>query len=101
MQALHGDVALLPQAVLADFISEGHFGRHLRKMRRHYQQNKLLAISTLQQALPQCRLHATEAGLHIVLEFPQPIDEGRLLAELLTGERPFTDPAPYSATRFD
>ncbi|WP_194791832.1 NAD(P)/FAD-dependent oxidoreductase [Pseudomonas sp. UFMG81] len=26
---------------------------------------------------------------------------GRLLAELMTGERPFTDPAPYSATRFD
>ncbi|AXM94687.1 FAD-dependent oxidoreductase [Pseudomonas plecoglossicida] len=26
---------------------------------------------------------------------------GRLLAELLTGEHPFTDPAPYSAARFD
>ncbi|MCE1114484.1 MULTISPECIES: NAD(P)/FAD-dependent oxidoreductase [Pseudomonas] len=26
---------------------------------------------------------------------------GRLLAEMMTGERPFTDPAPYSATRFD
>jgi D-amino-acid dehydrogenase len=25
---------------------------------------------------------------------------GRLLAELMTGEQPFTDPAPYSATRF-
>ena len=26
---------------------------------------------------------------------------GRLVAELVTGEHPFTDPAPYSATRFD
>ncbi|UVK80873.1 FAD-binding oxidoreductase [Pseudomonas sichuanensis] len=26
---------------------------------------------------------------------------GRLLAELMTRERPFTDPAPYSAARFD
>ncbi|HDS3812054.1 TPA: FAD-binding oxidoreductase, partial [Pseudomonas putida] len=26
---------------------------------------------------------------------------GRLVAELITGEPPFTDPAPYSATRFD
>jgi GntR family transcriptional regulator/MocR family aminotransferase len=25
-----------PQAVLADFIAEGHFGRHLRRMRLHY-----------------------------------------------------------------
>lgn len=26
---------------------------------------------------------------------------GRLLAELLTGQHPFTNPAPYSAARFD
>ena len=51
-------------------------------MRRYYQQNKQLAISILQQGLPDCRLHATEAGLHLVLEFPQPIDEGQLLAGL-------------------
>ena len=25
---------------------------------------------------------------------------GRLLAEMMTGETPFTDPAPYSAERF-
>jgi D-amino-acid dehydrogenase len=25
---------------------------------------------------------------------------GRLLAELMTGETPFTDPAPYRADRF-
>ena len=37
------------------------------------------------------------AGLEITLG---PVS-GRLVAELITGERPFTDPAPYSATRFD
>jgi len=26
---------------------------------------------------------------------------GRLIAELITGEPPFIDPAPYSAERFD
>ena len=26
---------------------------------------------------------------------------GRLLAELVTGQAPFTDPSPYSAARFD
>ena len=25
---------------------------------------------------------------------------GRLLAEMMTGEAPFTDPAPYAVTRF-
>ena len=82
LQALHGDVPLLPQAALADFISEGHFGRHLRKMRRYYQQRKLLAVQLLSQQLPQCRLHAQAAGLHLVLELPQPVAEAALLTAL-------------------
>lgn len=82
VQALHGDVPLLPQATLADFISEGHFGRHLRKMRRYYQQRKQYAVQLLTEQLPQCRLYAKDAGLHLVLEFPEPIDETALLTAL-------------------
>lgn len=29
-------ISVLPQAVLQEFIVEGHFGRHLRRMRMHY-----------------------------------------------------------------
>jgi GntR family transcriptional regulator / MocR family aminotransferase len=82
VQAVHGDVPLLTQAALADFISEGHFGRHLRKMRRHYQQNKQFAVQLLQEELPQCRLHALDAGLHLVLEFPHAVDEAALQQQL-------------------
>jgi GntR family transcriptional regulator / MocR family aminotransferase len=82
VQALHGDVATLPQAVLADFISEGHFNRHLRKMRRYYQQRKQLAAQMLQQGLPQCQLSALDAGLHLVLHFPLPLDD-KLLQQRL------------------
>lgn len=84
LQALHGDVPLLPQATFADFISEGHFGRHLRKMRRHYQQQKQLAAQILQQGLPQCRLYALDAGLHVVLEFPKKLDDVSLQQQLMT-----------------
>lgn len=82
LQALHGDVPLLPQAALADFISEGHFGRHLRKMRRYYQQQKQFAAQLLQQGLPQCRLYALDAGLHLVLEFPERLDDVSLQQQL-------------------
>ena len=82
VQALHGDVPLLPQATLADFIAEGHFGRHLRKMRRFYQQRKQLAVALLTEQLPQCQLYAKDAGLHLVLQFPAPVDEAALLSEL-------------------
>jgi GntR family transcriptional regulator/MocR family aminotransferase len=82
VQALHGDVPLLTQAALADFINEGHFGRHVRKMRRYYQQNKQFAIQLLQEELPQCRLHAKDAGLHLVLEFPHAVNEAALQQQL-------------------
>ncbi|MDX3775038.1 PLP-dependent aminotransferase family protein [Chromatiaceae bacterium AAb-1] len=82
LQALHGDIPLLPQAALADFISEGHFNRHLRKMRKNYQYKKQLAARLLQQYLPECRLSALAAGLHLVLEFPKNTDETALLQHL-------------------
>lgn len=69
-QALSGDVALLPQAVLADFISEGHFNRHLRKMRRRYQQQKQQAVQLLQQHFPTGSILAQDAGLHLTLLLP-------------------------------
>lgn len=84
VQALHGDVAVLPQAVLADFINEGHFNRHLRKMRRSYQQKKHQACQLLQQYLPQCRLLATDAGLHLVLCLPDNCDDQALARQLQT-----------------
>lgn len=70
VQAIHGDVPLLPQAALADFISEGHFSRHLRKMRKLYQQKQQLALQLASQYLPDWQLYALHAGLHLVLRCP-------------------------------
>lgn len=84
LQALHGDVPLLTQAVLTDFISEGHFNRHLRKMRRYYQQRKQYAVALLSSGLPKCQVHARDAGLHLVLEFPRRLDDQALAMQLTT-----------------
>jgi GntR family transcriptional regulator/MocR family aminotransferase len=81
-QALHGDVPLLPQAVLADFINEGHFNRHLRKMRRLYQQQKQQAVALLQQHFPACSLLAKDAGLHLTLLLPALTDDITLCQQL-------------------
>lgn len=81
-QALHGDVALLPQAVLADFIDEGHFNRHLRKMRRYYQQRKQLAVTLLRQHLPHASLLAQDAGLHLTVLLPELTDDVTLCRQL-------------------
>jgi GntR family transcriptional regulator / MocR family aminotransferase len=83
LQAVYGDVALLPQAVTADFMLEGHFSRHLRKMRQLYQHKQQYCLRLLAEFLPQAKLHARYAGLHISIEFPDPIADQQLTSELL------------------
>ena len=86
VQAIHGDVPLLTQAALADFISEGHFSRHLRKMRKLYQQKQQLAQQLASQYLPDWQLYALHAGLHLVLRCPAALQaafDGPLLQQRL------------------
>ncbi|MDZ7871129.1 MAG: PLP-dependent aminotransferase family protein [Rheinheimera sp.] len=86
VQAIHGDIPLLTQAALADFISEGHFSRHLRKMRKLYQQKQQLAQQLASQYLPDWQLCALHAGLHLVLSCPvalQALFDGPLLQQRL------------------
>ena len=83
LQAVYGDVALLPQAVTSDFIVEGHFGRHLRKMRQLYQQKQQYCLQLIAEFLPEVKLHARYAGLHISIEFPYTVADQQLTAELL------------------
>lgn len=102
VQAIHGDVPLLTQAALADFISEGHFSRHLRKMRKLYQQKQQLAQQLAAQYLPDWRLSAMHAGLHLVLLCPETMlphfDGTRLLQQLAAQGYA---PAPLSKYQFN
>lgn len=66
-----GESPQLTQAVVADFISEGHFTRHLRRMRQLYQEkwqhfSTLLASELSGKAEPI----AQSAGMHLALEIP-------------------------------
>ncbi|MBI3146121.1 MAG: PLP-dependent aminotransferase family protein [Pseudogulbenkiania sp.] len=67
------------QAALADFLSEGHFTRHVRRMRELYQQRQQLLRSTLSgrlgAALPP---PPGEAGMHLVASLPPRVDEHAL-----------------------
>ena len=60
---------LLDQAVLADFIGEGHFARHLRRMRTAYRER----LDALVEAAERCcggalRLRPVRTGLHAVAD---------------------------------
>src|ERR1022692_1939322 len=55
---------LLEQAVLCDFITEGHFGRHLRRMRQIYAERLSVLLECARQSLTGLlEISGVEAGL--------------------------------------
>lgn len=65
---LGGESPLLTQAVVADFISEGHFIRHLRKMRLLYQNKWDHMQELVNRHLPSLATPIAEsAGMHLAL----------------------------------
>jgi GntR family transcriptional regulator/MocR family aminotransferase len=67
---------MLLQAALADFIEEGHFARHLRRMRKTYgERASALAHHLERNARGLIRLRKPEAGLHAVAWLPPRADD--------------------------
>lgn len=63
----------LHQEVLADFIVEGHFARHIRKMRQVYKEKRTVLFDCLQREFPAHRgfeVHGVEAGMHLAITLP-------------------------------
>ena len=56
------------QAVLAEFIQEGHFARHIRKMRRVYEDRRRTLITEIERQLGSSyEVTGTAAGMHLTL----------------------------------
>jgi GntR family transcriptional regulator/MocR family aminotransferase len=61
----------LYQAVLEDFIAEGHFARHIRRTRVLYGERRNVLVAGLQKEFGGCaEILGAEAGMHVVLTFP-------------------------------
>jgi GntR family transcriptional regulator/MocR family aminotransferase len=66
----------LPQAVLADFIDQGHFERHIRKMRAVYRRRQELLVRLLRKTLGRSiDVSRADAGMNLVLWLPREIDD--------------------------
>jgi GntR family transcriptional regulator/MocR family aminotransferase len=58
----------LYQEVLSDFINEGHFTRHIRKMRQVYSEKRTTLVESLQQEFgEEVEIHGAEAGMHLTV----------------------------------
>ena len=67
---------LVTQAALADFMNEGHFTRHLRRMRRLYAARRQYFMDICEDYLgPWLQLRRTESGIQLVGLFHQDHDD--------------------------
>lgn len=60
----------LEQLVLARFMEDGCFDRHIRRMRKIYRKRRETLVSSLRQELPDARILGESAGMHLVVEVP-------------------------------
>ena len=66
----------LYQAVMTDFIREGHFSRHIRRMRMLYMERRLVLAKAIQSEMGDwLEVIGAEAGMHLAALLPPGMDD--------------------------
>lgn len=78
-------VPTIEQKVLQHFMDEGHFERHLNRMRNLYKQKREKLVAAVQAMLSGTSIEGASAGLHLVLN----ISNGMCEAELIQKAKEF------------
>ena len=78
--------SLLDQMVVADFMIDGHFARHLKQMRRLYAERRNALVSALQKVFGDgIVLDVPTGGMHVIGRFPGCRDDVALAASAQRG----------------
>ncbi|WP_394778322.1 PLP-dependent aminotransferase family protein, partial [Undibacterium sp.] len=82
-RAFSGGSPALTQSIVTDFIMEGHFARHIQRMRRLYGERRQTAVDGLQRVLGKY-LHADPqpGGMHLVLRMRDGFADSTLAARI-------------------
>ena len=77
VHALSGSQSpLVEQATLAEFISEGHFTRHVRRMRRLYEERQFTLVTELKKHLAGwLEVKNLNSGMHIIGWLPDGVSD--------------------------
>ncbi|MEE8583896.1 MAG: PLP-dependent aminotransferase family protein [Acidobacteriota bacterium] len=74
-----GHSPTLPQAILTEFIEEGHFAAHIRRMRSLYQKRQQLLLHEASRRLSDwLQLEPADSGMHLVGSLPSGSDDDRI-----------------------
>jgi GntR family transcriptional regulator/MocR family aminotransferase len=70
-QLLYCDRPVLNQAIVADFMTEGHFARHIKRMRKLYADRRAAVAAALVDVFgKKIDLQLQEGGMHLLARFP-------------------------------
>ena len=73
----------LTQAIVTAFITEGHFSRHIQRMRKLYAQRREAAIAGLESVLgDHVRIEPQPGGMHLILRLRGPQSDRALVARM-------------------
>lgn len=71
---------LLEQQVLADFIAQGHMDRHVRRMKRLYEQKRRVVISELKRHLGRrATIYGDNAGIHVLVRIESDLPDSEIV----------------------
>jgi GntR family transcriptional regulator/MocR family aminotransferase len=66
---------VLEQLAFAELLAGGGYDRHLRRARLEHRRRRDALVTALQRHLPGLRISGVAAGLHLVVELPQGVDD--------------------------
>jgi GntR family transcriptional regulator/MocR family aminotransferase len=83
IQTFAGGSPELTQAIVTAFITEGHFARHIQRMRRLYSERRQMTKSGLENVLGKhIRIDEKPGGMHLILRLRGQRSDWRLVARM-------------------
>jgi GntR family transcriptional regulator/MocR family aminotransferase len=76
------------QKTIADFIAQGYFSRHIRRMTATYERRRRILVDTLTKSLPPgFSVGPAQTGLHVAVSGPADFDDVRAANAMPRGHR--------------
>ena len=72
-------VSRIDQAIMASFIKDGYFERHLNRMRKIYKNKHDVLMNAFKGFGSTVKIHGENAGLHVVVEFLTDLSEDDII----------------------
>ena len=84
------------QAILAEFIAEGHFARHIRRMRSLYEKRQQILIEEVEKQLAGfLEITKAAAGMHLIGWLPEGISDQRIAEKAAANKLNFAPVSSY------